>query len=340
MLHLATTIGMQFLMQVALIWHCEFGCWITLNDAAFGVSTIAVISVLVLILYVGAGSTLAFHTGNPQATDGSERMRIDSSGNLIVGGTSSGANSATTLYATGLVISRSTDTGGTIIADRDVALDGTIIDFRKQNATVGSIGALTSDIVIGSRNDVGFKIYAPNSDGTSSTIHPIKPVNGAAVDAKMDLGYAAGRFKDLYLSGGVYLGGTGAANKLDDYEEGTFTPTIANLTNLTGTASITRAIYTKVGNLCTIQVRISGLTITSASANSVFSATLPTAAAMDAAGTPAVMGVARGTSSFASGVVADYTGGNATQIQVLFLAETTASSGTLDIEYSLTYRTA
>ena len=39
---------------------------------------------------------------------------------------------------------------------------------------------------------------------------------------------AINRFKDLYLSGGVYLGGTGAANKLDDYEEGTWTPTLGN----------------------------------------------------------------------------------------------------------------
>ena len=29
---------------------------------------------------------------------------------------------------------------------------------------------------------------------------------------------------DAILSGGVYLGGTGSANKLDDYEEGTWTP--------------------------------------------------------------------------------------------------------------------
>jgi hypothetical protein len=35
---------------------------------------------------------------------------------------------------------------------------------------------------------------------------------------------SAARFKDLYLSGGVYLGGTVAANYLDDYEEGTWTP--------------------------------------------------------------------------------------------------------------------
>jgi hypothetical protein len=42
-------------------------------------------------------------------------------------------------------------------------------------------------------------------------------------DAAVDLGTSTVRFKDLYLSGGVYLGGTGSANHLDDYEEGTFT---------------------------------------------------------------------------------------------------------------------
>jgi hypothetical protein len=49
---------------------------------------------------------------------------------------------------------------------------------------------------------------------------------------------------DLTLSGGVYLGGTGAANKLDDYEEGTWTVQERN-----GQATITtnRSNYTKIG---------------------------------------------------------------------------------------------
>jgi hypothetical protein len=56
------------------------------------------------------------------------------------------------------------------------------------------------------------------------------PTNGSgnSTDATLDIGDSAARFKDLYLSGGVYLGGTVAANYLDDYEEGTWTPTITH----------------------------------------------------------------------------------------------------------------
>jgi len=48
------------------------------------------------------------------------------------------------------------------------------------------------------------------------------------------------------VTGGIGLGGTGAANILDDYEEGTWTPT---LQNYGGTPTIESAIYTKVGRL-------------------------------------------------------------------------------------------
>ncbi len=54
---------------------------------------------------------------------------------------------------------------------------------------------------------------------------------------------------------GVYLGGTGSANKLDDYEEGTWTPTISQ-----GAISSNRARYTKVGNLVNITASITTFT--------------------------------------------------------------------------------
>tara|TARA_R110002124_G_scaffold182170_1_gene349614 strand:- start:39 stop:551 length:513 start_codon:yes stop_codon:yes gene_type:complete len=57
-----------------------------------------------------------------------------------------------------------------------------------------------------------------------------------------------------YVSG-IQLGGTGAANKLEDYESGDWTPTIVG-----GTLTITtinKASYIKVGNIVHISIYIS-----------------------------------------------------------------------------------
>ena len=52
---------------------------------------------------------------------------------------------------------------------------------------------------------------------------------------------------DVYVAGGINLGGTGSANQLDDYEEGTFTPMpFSNVTQI-ATSSAT-GFYTKIGN--------------------------------------------------------------------------------------------
>ena len=58
---------------------------------------------------------------------------------------------------------------------------------------------------------------------------------------------------DATLSGGVYLGGTGSANYLDDYEEGTFTPTFNNVTLGNGTVS---GAYVKIGDIVHLNIRL------------------------------------------------------------------------------------
>jgi hypothetical protein len=76
-------------------------------------------------------------------------------------------------------------------------------------------------------------------------------------DNAIDLGYSASRFKDLYLSGGVYLGGTGAANLLDDYEEGTWTPTLTGQsTTGSPTYTVREGWYVKIGNMVTVSCAI------------------------------------------------------------------------------------
>jgi hypothetical protein len=74
------------------------------------------------------------------------------------------------------------------------------------------------------------------------------------VDGTIDLGGPSNRFKDLYLSGGVYLGGTGSANLLDDYEEGTWTATVGCTGNATTTTTVT-GFYTKIGRQVTVSFR-------------------------------------------------------------------------------------
>jgi hypothetical protein len=55
------------------------------------------------------------------------------------------------------------------------------------------------------------------------------------------------------LSGGLYLGGTGSANKISDYETGTWTPTVGGTTTAgTSTYSTREASYVKIGRQVTV----------------------------------------------------------------------------------------
>jgi hypothetical protein len=67
---------------------------------------------------------------------------------------------------------------------------------------------------------------------------------------------------DPVVTGGVYLGGTGSANYLDDYEEGTFTPTYVPTSGSFGSITYDGdpngvvGKYTKIGNMVAVYIRI------------------------------------------------------------------------------------
>ena len=59
---------------------------------------------------------------------------------------------------------------------------------------------------------------------------------------------------DIYSAGGINVGGTGSANKLDDYEEGTFTPSLSTgSTTYAGDTDV--GVYTKIGDICHVIIR-------------------------------------------------------------------------------------
>ena len=70
-----------------------------------------------------------------------------------------------------------------------------------------------------------------------------------------------------FSSSGIHLGGTGDANLLDDYEEGTWTPTIQGSTTAgTYTYGTQHGEYIKVGNMVTANFRIDDINVSSAGA--------------------------------------------------------------------------
>ena len=87
----------------------------------------------------------------------------------------------------------------------------------------------------GSDDDLNFYSY-----GTSSTVLRIDRSSG-----------------QVNFGAGLGIGGTGAANTLDDYEEGTWTPAFYTYSGVTTSSiTITLATYTKIGNICHIHANI------------------------------------------------------------------------------------
>jgi len=177
-------------------------------------------------------------------------MTLDGSGNLLVGKTSPDSTTVGVEARGSGILTATRDSGTPVFFGRNTT-DGSILTFQKGSTTVGSIGASGNEIFIGS----------PNSGGTylrlgGGGFYPATST-GANSDNTTNIGDPAVRFKDLYLSGGVYLGGTGSANKLDDYEEGTWTPVIEFGGNSVGvTYSVQSGRYTKVGDVVTFYMQV------------------------------------------------------------------------------------
>ena len=176
-------------------------------------------------------------------TGGSDRVIIDSSGNLMVGKTSiSGLTVGGEIRSNGLVLGVVDDNFAGYFARQ--SQDGEIVRFVKDTTPVGSIGVVASDVLFLANPDgtgVGL-----NFDGDSPKINPSNGT-GSGTDNVADLGNSSGRFKDLYLGGGLYVGGTGSANYLDDYEEGTWTPALVGPSSVAYSSQIGN--YTKIGRM-------------------------------------------------------------------------------------------
>lgn len=245
-------------------WRSESGTFVDVNgDVMTGALGIIAGSAGSPGLYFSGDTNTGVFSPSADAlalsTGGSERLRIDSSGRLLVG-------ASTSVWGGGIESMRTTGTqfvGARFSAD----------NFPSEAEFLKSRGATVGTNAIVQNNDVIANLNFRGADG--STYFPAVQIS-AQVDGTPGANDMPGRLilsttadgasspterlrvtSDGYVrlstnSPGIQFGGdTAAANALDDYEEGTFTPSIVG-TSTAGTATYgangQQGRYTKIGN--------------------------------------------------------------------------------------------
>jgi hypothetical protein len=190
------------------------------------------------VAYSVSGTTLTFTSAPPTGTNNIYAVNL---GPAVQTVTPPAEIGIATNFTDGITVDKN---GGTVITADRASSDGTIIDLQRSGTSVGSLISTNS----------GTNIAIDGASGKSglefatSVILPFQ--NGVRADNAVSFGNPSYRFSNIYLSSGVYLGGTGSSNYLDDYEEGTWTPSLAGSS---GTPSHTinsrSGYYRKIGDL-------------------------------------------------------------------------------------------
>jgi len=193
-------------------------------------------------------------------TNGTTRVTIDTNGRVGIG-TSQPQTSTKGLHVVhdGTEGTPSFPSGEVIIAQRNFN--------SSQGCHIGIIGGSASDSAINfgdkDNSDAGIIRYHHNGDflgfTTNTTEHWKMFANGSFQPTQQhtkDIGGVNAEVRNIYAQG-LYVGGSAAANKLDDYEEGTWTPDLRNNTISLSTQTWQygpTAVYTKIGDLVFIHL--------------------------------------------------------------------------------------
>ena len=136
-------------------------------------------------------------------TNNTERMRIDSSGNVLVGKTTGGALGTAGIELRPNNLYVTSDASVPIYVNRNTN-DGTIVDFRKDNSTVGTISSSSGNtsynsnggiIYIGGNQSNHIQVITSTASGT--------PRLQPSSDNTVDLGTVSNRFDDVFATNGT-----------------------------------------------------------------------------------------------------------------------------------------
>ena len=225
-----------------------------------------------IISYDTSGNPVAVATGNDgQVLTSAGAGAVPTFETLPAGTTLSGSTNNTVATVTG---------ANALAGEANLTFDGNILE----------VAGSGTPLIVNSTNDEVKKIQFENSgavqgyygcssgtpmrilNGSSAELMRIESDGAVLVGTTTDGDAGAG---DLVVNGGVFLGGSAAANELNDYEEGTWTPVINN----SGVAQLSMtnngAYYTKIGRMVylTGTLRYTGSTLSSGA--TIIGANLP-----------------------------------------------------------------
>jgi hypothetical protein len=172
-------------------------------------------------------------------------MRILEGGNVGIGTSAPASILAVSAASPTITLTATTTTATTIgnknnrlllLADSTTAGNGGEVVFGTGDTNIGRWGAISGNIT------------ANNGTGSAGSI--IFATKAAAVDTSL-----TERMRVRADGGITFNGDTAAANALNDYEEGTFTPTVAGSSTAgTATYSFQEGKYTKIGRQVSCQI--------------------------------------------------------------------------------------
>ena len=195
----------------------------------------------------GSSGNVEIYTGAADGASSTERLRIDSAGRIGVGKTPASYHSNNKAVITG---------------DSGYAIYGR-----------GSDTLIISQNHYYDSSDVGK--YVADGEGTfyrqANGVHEFWTAGSGSADGNISL---AEKLR-IQNGGGIsFNGDSAAANALDDYEEGTFTPTIRTNGSTTGQVNGT-GTYVKIGRLVHAHIHFGNKTLTSLPSGDIAIVSMP-----------------------------------------------------------------